>query len=797
MSLPAPGVPITTKAGMDFYLETAKFSRGFTARLREIRRIPGIANGLTSVLKRNAYLKGTFTKTDQVILKNKKAVDEARQTLENLLKKSPGKDLPSKGIKGGAQLAQVAILVGLVAVIAEKVIYDIQVQDMGFENDNYTRSEIQKAFDRYQRNVLDIRSLQKRVDDFNLQDQRTRDRLYGLENQLVPIRENANNALYEVRQGRVKLDKRIDDTNTNFLKLNTQVTTVLKGINTNFQSEVTKTIGDIQKSLTEAQKVAKEATSQTKSANDRLKKAEDTLSAQAKVLDTASKVTKALPASITSAIKTVQDTTKKIVDVSTTPINQSLKKWGITVTPATITPASITVSDTGGVTITPAVIGTAQVTYASFSTSDIGKEIIVDNRQLNTQISTLGQAISNVGTTAANAQTTANYALQEAKNKGSVSVPDLTPIKSDLSKLKSDVDTQKADLKKIEAGLKEQDRMNQEGNRKLDQIIPMLAGIPLIPGRTAGLINPNIPTPDGIANAAATGFCRTTQTGGCSRRMMDDVVGNINNNTNNSVGNAANTILGGVNAGANAALLQGQATILERLGDQVPGGISGKLERFSKWLHLDRLLNMMIFAATIHNALMLSNDIGQTLLGAINNVLQLFGLKDSEGNNFDLGGLISSSIENLIKAIVGADNYIELKQAWQMANRIYQATTNVLNQLMNVNSVITNALEVIGSYTGRIGNALRIWGVVGEKAYSWMNPQPSFDNKWVTKLQQLQEGANTVAMVAQIPVDTVNAVTELNNSTTELVKAVKQEPDTKNGIDVGEAAKVKTDQEAA
>ncbi|MFN6565452.1 MAG: hypothetical protein RMY28_037405 [Nostoc sp. ChiSLP01] len=225
--------------------------------------------------------------------------------------------------------------------------------------------------------------------------------------------------------------------------------------------------------------------------------------------------------------------------------------------------------------------------------------------------------------------------------------------------------------------------------------------------------------------------------------------------------------------------------------------IGAQLLAFINWAVIDRVLNLITVAVTIHNGVMLSNDIGQTLLGAIGNILQLIGIKNSEGQAFDIGAIIGGSIESLIKTVIGENNYTTLTAAWQTANRIYQATTNVLNNLMNVNAVITNALEVIGSYTGKIGNALRAWGVVAEKAYSWMNPQPNFDNKWITKLQQLQEGANTVAVVAQIPVDAVNAVTELNNSATEFVKAVKQEPETQSGLDVGEAAKVKEDADAS
>ncbi|RCJ20295.1 hypothetical protein A6770_31795 [Nostoc minutum NIES-26] len=44
----------------------------------------------------------------------------------------------------------------------------------------------------------------------------------------------------------------------------------------------------------------------------------------------------------------------------------------------------------------------------------------------------------------------------------------------------------------------------------------------------------------------------------------------------------------------------------------------------------------MILATTVHNALMLSNDIGQTLFSIISNVLTLFGLKKEDGSAFDL-----------------------------------------------------------------------------------------------------------------------------------------------------------------
>ncbi|WP_221642748.1 hypothetical protein, partial [Nostoc sp. 2RC] len=359
-----------------------------------------------------------------------------------------------------------------------------------------------------------------------------------------------------------------------------------------------------------------------------------------------------------------------------------------------------------------------------------------------------------------------------------------------VQQINKDINTTKSDITKIDTKLKEQTKVNEQALPKLDQILDKL---PFIPALAAAAIRPDIPTIPQIEQAAATGTCRTTQPGGCMRRALDDNATNITNNNNT---NAAN-ILDAVNTGANAALLAGQQTILQRLGDQLPGGIGGKLSRFTQWLQLDRALNILIFAATIHNALMLSNDIGQTLIGAINNVLQLIGLKGDDGESFDIGSVISSSIENLIKNAIGTENYQALTTAWSKANRIYQATTNVLNSFQNLTSTVLNGLELVAGQTGKIGNALRASGEVLESAYQWMNPQPKI-NRVTNFLENLQNGASTIQQVTQVPLDVINAVTELQTANTEFIKAIKEDDKPENkGADVEQPAKLAEDKATA
>jgi hypothetical protein len=61
-----------------------------------------------------------------------------------------------------------------------------------------------------------------------------------------------------------------------------------------------------------------------------------------------------------------------------------------------------------------------------------------------------------------------------------------------------------------------------------------------------------------------------------------------------------------------------------------------------------------------------------------------------------------------------------------------------------------------------------------ENAYGWMNPQPKF-NRVAQTLENLQQAASTVQMVTQVPLDVVNATTELTTASTDFVKAVKED----------------------
>ncbi|MEH2415412.1 alanine-zipper protein [Nostoc sp.] len=237
-----------------------------------------------------------------------------------------------------------------------------------------------------------------------------------------------------------------------------------------------------------------------------------------------------------------------------------------------------------------------------------------------------------------------------------------------------------------------------------------------------------------------------------------------------------------VSKAASAAQLALLNIINSKLGVQVTGGISGLVTAVAKNTYIDKALGILTFAATMHNALMLSNNLGQTLGTIIDQVLGFILPKGLDGTPISINQVIGKAVHEILADTIGEANYKEISQDWAKANRIYQASVNVFNQVGNAVGLVTAGMEVIGGNIGKIGNALKVWGVLGEKAYGWMNPQPNMKGRFFNFINTATAEANTIAMMVAIPIGISAAAIEINNSVGAVKKELDQEdPKDKDG----------------
>ncbi len=200
-----------------------------------------------------------------------------------------------------------------------------------------------------------------------------------------------------------------------------------------------------------------------------------------------------------------------------------------------------------------------------------------------------------------------------------------------------------------------------------------------------------------------------------------------NNNTN-------------INNLADALDLSLLAVINDKLGAKVDGGLSGFLTKAWKTTRADKVLNAIGTLFTIHNAAMLSRNLGQSFGDLASQTLSIFNIKDENDEAIDVNEAIDNTIEGLLTAILGAEIYGGLKESFNKANRIIGTASAAINAVRSIGDSVSALAELGAERTGKIGNALKKAGIVEDRAYEWMSENVNSSNAVKRKFEKITEG---------------------------------------------------------
>jgi hypothetical protein len=220
--------------------------------------------------------------------------------------------------------------------------------------------------------------------------------------------------------------------------------------------------------------------------------------------------------------------------------------------------------------------------------------------------------------------------------------------------------------------------------------------------------------------------------------------------------------------GLDLALLK---VIDNKLNPQLPGGISSHLKRFTKWLQLDRVLNILTWINTLHNAYMLSSSLGDTLFSVVDNIANFF-FQDEDGVDIDAKKIFGGYLDEVDKNIFGLETWKGMKTTWKQWNRIYQAAANIANTVRSMIDSVRNIAEFTAENTGKIGNALKKFGAIGEKAFKWMPEHVNGRSIWMQRLENLEDAASGLEMVTSEMVSVQDNFKELQDQKKEFEKSI-------------------------
>ena len=170
----------------------------------------------------------------------------------------------------------------------------------------------------------------------------------------------------------------------------------------------------------------------------------------------------------------------------------------------------------------------------------------------------------------------------------------------------------------------------------------------------------------------------------------------------------------------------------------MPGGIGGFLQTAFRATRLDKIINALTMITVLHNAAMLSRNLASTLGEVTSQALAVIGLKDENDSPLDINREIGRQVNGLFESVLGAETWTGLKTAWNKANTIISTTTQIMSTVRSLWDSSREVLEWTAENTGKIGNALKKFRVVGENAYRWMPEAVTHQNAWALKIERFR-----------------------------------------------------------
>jgi len=192
---------------------------------------------------------------------------------------------------------------------------------------------------------------------------------------------------------------------------------------------------------------------------------------------------------------------------------------------------------------------------------------------------------------------------------------------------------------------------------------------------------------------------------------------------NTTLGVITNTQLVGINSTVNT-INSGVTGLVNTIGtatSTATNTLFGFATQAYRSLYLDRVYNALSILMQIHNTAMLSRNVGESIGYLLSSSLALFGIKDENGSPLDFEEILGNSIQNFLKGFMGENLYNGIGTQFKRLSTIYNAAVNIYDLLLTNLAGIAQGLEIVGEYSGKIGNALKRGGVILYDAYNWMD----------------------------------------------------------------------------
>ncbi len=193
------------------------------------------------------------------------------------------------------------------------------------------------------------------------------------------------------------------------------------------------------------------------------------------------------------------------------------------------------------------------------------------------------------------------------------------------------------------------------------------------------------------------------------------------------------------------------------------GSLSKGVGNTIDFLGASRFMEVITMIGVLHNAFMLSNELGQTLFSIVDNAASIpIKIANPNGDDFDSKQLFSKSIESFFVGLFGKATYAEMVAAYKATNNIISTSSNLLSNVQNIIGETQNIQSVTSDWVRELGDALRDDGVISENNWEPKPEKYRFQSQRLGKLERMSQGIEKINNALQ-------AIEEITSSVKDIV----------------------------
>ncbi|WNZ44468.1 hypothetical protein Q2T42_21955 [Leptolyngbya boryana CZ1] len=226
------------------------------------------------------------------------------------------------------------------------------------------------------------------------------------------------------------------------------------------------------------------------------------------------------------------------------------------------------------------------------------------------------------------------------------------------------------------------------------------------------------------------------------------------------------------------------ASFAQMMGDRT-ANIRSRFGLAELRARLTQVMNTLSTAASLHNAAMLSANLGQTLGDVVTQSVQtfapMFGVDKAAAEAFDFNEVLGKAVNETMENALGAETWNGTKATFTRLNRIVTTASQIVWTVRSIADSSREIAEWTAENTGKIGNALKRFRVVGENAYPWMPERVTAQSKWQQRMQKFRDGqenlddaASSIASVVGEVRSITEEVNEFREQKEAFDKAIKE-----------------------